>query len=124
MIDFENATYLKLKPVQNTDYYDMLEPMLIDGESIVQSFRGVRDGIVFTDRRIFTINIQGVIGKKKDFTSLPYNKIQAFSVETAGFMDTDSELTLWFSGMGMIKFEFVARANIKGICRIVSEYML
>jgi hypothetical protein len=45
-------------------------------------------------------------GKKRDFTSLPYSKIQAFSIETAGTFDLDSELDLWFSGLGKVRLEF------------------
>lgn len=32
------------------------------------------------------MNVQGMISKKKDFTSLPYSKIQTFSVETVLFL--------------------------------------
>ena len=124
MIDFKNASYLKLKPVNDNDFADMITPMFVHGEQIIQSFRGIRDGIVFTNKRIITINVQGITGKKKDFTSLPYSKIQAYSVETAGFLDLDSELDLWFSGMGRVRFEFVARANVADICRIISENVL
>ena len=63
-------------------------------------------------------------GKKKDFTSLPYSKIQAFSVESAGVFDLDSELELWFSGLGKVKFEFVSRANVSEICRFISQQVL
>lgn len=124
MIDFQNATYFKLKPVSDNDFAGMLMPMFVPGEQIIQSFRGIRDGVVFTNKRIFAINVQGITGKKKDFTSLPYSKIQAFSVETAGVLDLDSELELWFSGMGKVKFEFVARANVADICRMISEKVL
>ena len=68
--------------------------------------------------------IQGITGKKKDFSSLPYSKIQAFSVETAGVLDLDSELELWFSGLGKVKFEFTARSNVSEICRLISERVL
>ena len=88
------------------------------------TFRGARDGIVFTNKRIIAINVQGLTGKKKDFTSLPYSKIQAFSVETAGVFDMDSELEMWFSGLGKVKFEFVANANVSEICRMISEKVL
>lgn len=124
MIDFKNANYLKLRPVNDSDFSAMISPMFADGEQIIQSFRGIRDGIVFTNKRIIAINIQGLTGKKKDFTSLPYSKIQAFSVETAGHFDLDSELDLWFSGMGRVRFEFVARANVSDICRMISELVL
>ena len=61
---------------------------------------------------------------KKDFSSLPYSKIQAFSVETAGVFDLDSELEIWFSGLGKVKFEFVSKANVYEICKMISERVL
>lgn len=124
MIDFQNASYLKLKPVSDSDYSAMISPMFVPGEEIIQSFRGIRDGVVFTNKRIFAINIQGITGKKKDFTTLPYSKIQAFSVETAGVLDLDTELELWFSGLGKVRFEFISRANVTAICRMISEKVL
>lgn len=124
MIDFQNASFMKLKPVSDNDFSGMITPMFIPGEQIIQSFRGIRDGVVFTNKRIFAINVQGITGKKKDFTTLPYSKIQSYSVETAGVLDLDSELVLWFSGMGKVKFEFVARANVADICRMISEKVL
>ena len=124
MIDFQNASFFKLKPVSDNDFAGMITPMFAPGEEIIQSFRGIRDGVVFTNKRIITINVQGITGKKKDFTSLPYSKIQAYSVESAGVFDLDSELDLWFSGMGRVRFEFVARANVSEICRIISARVL
>ena len=124
MIDFQNASFMKLKPVNDNDFAGMITPMFIPGEQIIQSFRGIRDGVVFTNKRIFAINVKGITGKKRDFTSLPYSKIQAYSVKTAGVLDLDSELELWFSGMGKVKFEFVARANVADICRMISEKVL
>jgi hypothetical protein len=124
MIDFQNANFMKLKPVPATDFESMIAPMFVNGESILGTFRGIRDGVVFTNKRIISINVQGMTGKKKDFTSLPYSKIQAFSVETAGIIDLDSELELWFSGMGKVKFEFVSKADVSALCRTISEFVL
>ena len=72
MIDFENAHFLKLKPVDADTYAKHIEPMYAEGEYTIQAFRGIRDGVVFTNKRLIAINIQGVTGTKKDFTSLPY----------------------------------------------------
>lgn len=124
MIDFQNASYLKLKPVDNSAFKALIAPMFIAGEEIIETFQGMRDGVVFTTKRIISINVQGITGKKKDFTSLPYSKIQAFSVETAGTFDLDSELELWFSGLGKVKFEFVAKADVSKICRMISDLVL
>jgi len=102
----------------------MISSIFIENERILGTYQALRDGIVFTNKRIIAINVQGITGKKKDFTSLPYSKIQAFSIETAGVIDLDSELELWFSGLGKVKFEFVSNANVSEICRTISTYVL
>lgn len=124
MIDFKNAEYLKLKPVNDSAYADFITPMFVDGEKIISTYQAIRDGVVFTNKRIMVVNVQGITGKKKDCTSLPYSKIQAYSVETAGHLDMDSELELWFSGLGKIKLEFVSRANVAEICKMISAHVL
>lgn len=75
-------------------------------------------------KRIVAINVQGFTGTKKDFTSLPYSKIQSFSVETASVFDLDSEVEMWFSGLGKVKFEFTSKANVSEICKMISERVL
>ena len=124
MIDFKNAEFLKLKPTSDSTYADIITPMFVDGESIISTYQAIRDGVVFTNKRIMVINVQGITGKKKDVTTLPYSKIQAYSVETAGVLDLDSELELWFSGLGKIKLEFVAKANVSEICKTISAHVL
>ena len=124
MIDFINASFIKLRPVNDNAFEKMVAPILINGEEIVESFQSLRDGVVFTNKRIITINVQGITGKKKDFTSLPYSKIQTFSVETAGMFDLDSELDLWFSGLGHVKLEFIGAADVAHLCKLISEKVL
>lgn len=124
MIDFQNASFAKLKPVDPTPILSMIQPMFVQGEQIIASFQGIRDSVTFTNMRIIAINVQGMTGKKKDFTSMPYSKIQVYSVESAGVLDLDSELELYFSGVGKVKFEFVGNADISGICRLISGYVL
>ena len=100
MIDFNNASFIKLNMVGNDAFSSQILPILIDGETFLSSYKGIRDGVVFTNKRIIAVNVQGITGKKKDFTSMPYSKIQVYSVETSGVLDMDSELELWFSGVG------------------------
>ena len=124
MIDFKNAKFVKLGVADNSEYSSVVVPILVNGEEIIQSFTAIRDGVVFTTKRIIAINVQGISGKKKDITSLPYSKIQAFSVETAGTFDLDCELDLWFSGLGSVRFEFTRGANISAICKMISDRVL
>lgn len=124
MIDFNNDIFVKMTPVNPKIFGHEVLPLLIPGEEIVGTYQAMRDGVVFTTKRIIAINVQGLTGKKRDMTSLPYSKIQAFSVETAGVLDLDSELELWFSGVGKIKFEFAGKTNITEICKLISGYVL
>lgn len=122
MIDFKNGALIKLHKalVQPKD----VEALLIPNENIVGTYQGVRDYVTFTNKRIISVNVQGLTGKKKDYTSLPYSKIQAFSVETSGNFDLDSELELYFSSLGKVKFEFSGACNIVEIGKTISQYIL
>jgi PH (Pleckstrin Homology) domain-containing protein len=88
------------------------------------AFKGIRDSVVFTDKRLISINVQGISGKKRDYTSLPLSKIQAWSVETAGTFDRDSELDLWFSGLGKVRLEFKGNVNIQHISQLIGHHVL
>ncbi len=123
MIDFNNADYMKLRQVKNDDFESVM-PLMVAGESVVAAYRGIRDGVIFTNKRVIAVNIQGITGKKKDMTSMPYSKVQVYSIETAGTFDMDSELELWFSGVGKVRFEFTAGSNIVALCRHISEAIL
>ena len=80
--------------------------------------------MIFTNKRVISVNVQGITGKKKDFTSMPYSKISVFSIETSGTFDLDSELELYFSGVGKVKFEFSGRSDIVEIGQIISQFAL
>lgn len=123
MIDFKNGVIYKLK--KDTACKDKaVAALLIPGEQVLSSYTAVRDYVVFTDKRIISVNVQGLTGKKKDYTSLPYSKITAFSVETAGVLDLDSELELYFSGLGKVKFDFVGDSDIEAIGQRIATFVL
>lgn len=122
MIDFKNGTGFKLSKTNNAP--KDIDDLLIEGENVIGAYKGARDYVVFTTKRIIACNVQGLTGQKKDYTSLPYSKVQAFSVETAGQFDWDGELDLFFSGLGKIRFEFSGQTNMKEIGKHLGEYVL
>jgi len=124
MIDFQNGTFFKLGYVDKSEAQPLVAPMLLDGESVMIAARALRDYVVFTDKRIIAINVQGISGKKRDFTSLPYSKIQAWSIETAGTFDLDSELELWFSGLGKVKLEFKGKFDVAYLNKLIGHFVL
>jgi len=124
MIDFENGTIFKLKLTDDPAFPDEVQPLLADGEAVVLAFEGVRDFVVFTNKRVIAVNVQGITGRKKDYASLPYNKIQAYSVETDGLMDNDGELDMWFSGLGKVRFEFKENVDLPAIAKHIANCTL
>ena len=124
MIDFENGSVFKFSPVDPESVMGMVGPLLLDDEFIVAAYKAIRDGVVFTNKRVIAMNVQGITGKKVDYTSLPYSKVQAYSVETAGTFDLDCELDLFFSALGHVRFELRGGCDIRALCRAISEYIL
>ena len=122
MIDFDNKPVFKLK--QDEEFAEKVTDLLLDDESIIDAFKTMRDGVVFTSKRIIVVNVQGLTGSKKDFTSLPYSKVIAYSIETSGTFDLDSELELYFSAVGTVKFEFSGKTNMVDISRVISANVL
>ena len=125
MIDFNsNGFFARLKKVNNAEFGNIISDFLIAGEEVIGSYKSIRDGVVFTNKRIIAINVQGITGKKQDYTSIPYSKISTFSLETAGIFDLDSELELYMSGVGKVKFQFTGSTDVKEICKAISVYTL
>ena len=66
----------------------------------------------------------GVTGRKKNLLSVPYDKIAAFEVETAGTADTDGELRIWVSGYDrVIKREFRRNVDVNVIQKLLAYHM-
>ena len=124
MIDFKNGTFVKLKQINPSDIEKNVAPLLINGEQILSAYKAMRDFCVFTNKRVISVNVQGLTGTKKDYTSLPYSKVSAYSIETAGTFDLDSELEMYFSGLGKVRCEFSGASDIVKIGKIVSEFVL
>jgi hypothetical protein len=125
MIDFQSGgLFARLGPSDPKVIAAELAPILIDGEAVYLSFKGMRDSVVFTNKRLITINVQGLTGKKRDYSSLPYSKIQAWSIETAGAFDLDAELELWFSGLGNVRLDFKGRVDIRTIGQLIGQHVL
>lgn len=89
-------------------------------------FKTVRDQVLFTNKRIITVDVQGVTGKRQEVSTLPYSKIQYFSIQTPGFAELvpDSEMELFFSNGFMARFEFKGSTNIVALGKVISEYVL
>lgn len=124
MIDFKNSAIFKLKPIEIEDAREDFHKFLIDDELIFAAFKTIRDQVIFTNKRIIAANVQGLTGSKVDYTSLPYCKIQAFSVETSGTFDLDCEIEIYVSELGKMKFEIKGSFDLLAFNKLISEYVL
>lgn len=111
-----DANIMNLKEIPVENIRPEVTMFLTPGENILQAFQTVRDQVIFTSKRILTVNVQGLTGKKISYLSYPYSKVQYFGVETAGMLDIDSELVLAFSNGAKLQFDFKSHVNIKEIC--------
>ncbi|NNJ73438.1 MAG: PH domain-containing protein [Enterobacterales bacterium] len=124
MIDFQKSEVFKLKPIELDDVREDFHRFLIESESIFAAFKTVRDQLVFTNKRIIAANVQGLTGSKVDYTSIPYNKIQAFSVESSGTFDRDCEIEIYISSIGKVAFEIKGSFDLIGFNAMISEHVL
>ena len=124
VIDFSSSGIIKLKPIDAKQVLKPIRIFLSDGEAIFAAFKSVRDQLVFTNKRIIAANVQGLTGSKVDYTSIPYSKIQIFSVETSGALDRDCEIEIYISAVGKVKFEIKGNFDIVTFNKLISEYVL
>jgi len=102
-----------------------LAPLLVEGENIEVAFQIIRDQIIFTNKRLITIDKQGLTAKKVDYRSIPYDKIVQFSKESAGVLDLDAELKIWIASTAEpLKFEYSKDAPINVVYSLLSEKIL
>lgn len=125
-INFNEDSVWNLRPIKPESVRADVNGLLISGEVIVSAFQTVRDQLVFTNKRIIAIDVQGMTGKKKTFSTLPYSKVQFFTIQTPGFMElfADTELMLVFSNGFTAKFEFRGSVDIGQLSRVISQYAL
>ncbi|SHN52010.1 PH domain-containing protein [Geodermatophilus obscurus] len=123
MIDFSNGSVFELDPASPQELGPEVAPLLVPGEQVAACFEAVRDFVVFTDKRLITVDVRGTTGRRRDFTSLPYSKVQAFSIETAGTFDLDAERDLWVSGLGKVRLEFEGDADIRGLGQVIAGFV-
>ena len=112
--------------VDNDSAEKLLEGLLTQTEEVLSTFKLVRDYIIFTNKRLILVDVQGV-GTKKEIQSIPYRSISRFTIETAGTVDIDSEIKLYISnGLEPIVSLELGRnkQHVYDISRILAEELL
>ena len=125
-INFNKNSIFHLKPIERSAIRKDVEKLLLQNEEIMYAFKTIRDQLIFTNKRIISVDIQNITGKRKEFTVLPYSKIQYFSVQTPGLLEIlpDNELYIRFSDGFEATFEFNGYVDIVEIAKMLSKYIL
>jgi hypothetical protein len=99
-------------------------------EKIVLAFKSFgemgRDKQYLTSHRILIKDGKGVGHKRRNYLSIPYNKIQSFSFQTAGsFFDTDIEFHFTVKGGFAYSVDFAdAQVDVFAVQKFISEKVL
>ena len=119
-----DANTFNLKEIKLSEVRSEVLSLLVEGEKIEYAFMTIRDQVIFTDKRIFVVNVQGLTGKKVSYLSYPYSKVQYYGIETAGVLDIDSELILSFNNGAHLQFDFKTAIDITKLNNLISHYVL
>ena len=122
-VDFQNSKLLKLAPTQ-VEELEWTNDTLIENERGLLAFQGVRDSVVFTNFRLMLRNVKGTTGTEVGLTTIPYDKINAFTVETSGLLGISVSLTLYVGHIPPILMEFTRDADVSKIKGLLSRAVL
>lgn len=74
-------------------------PVLVEREEIQRVYKFIRDYFVFTNVRLVIVEKLDLLGKKREFHSIPYARIMHFSIETSGHFELKDQLKLYVAGV-------------------------
>ena len=82
----------------NNDIENQISDYLLDDENVIMAFTFVRDSIVLTNYGIYTLDVQGVSGKKVEVKFFPGKNIKSISFESASTFDLDVDIKISVDG--------------------------
>ena len=113
--------FVAMAKIKNGSSKRDIDFLLKNEEEVIFTYQSIRDTVFFTNKKLITLDIQGLTGKKIEHMCIPYSKITSFSVETAGAFDLDSGLKLWLSGLGELSISFSRGTNIRKIITLIND---
>jgi len=130
-MDFLGNNYTNADTIEREENIRSKVPELLDSsESVKYAYKSRggkgRDSVTFTNYRLIFKDKQGISGKKTLYLSIPYDSIQAWSIETPGGfeLDSDAELTIHARGFGTYSMDLTADSNFFEINLFLSEMVL
>lgn len=100
--------------------------LLTNDEVIELGFKLIRDTLIFTNKRLILVDVQGLTSSKTEYTSVSYKSISRFSIESAGTFDLDAELKIWVSSeqIPSIRKQFNKSVNVYHVQKVLAHHVL
>ena len=86
----------------NNDIENQISDYLLDDENVIMAFTFVRDSVVLTNYGIYTLDVQGLSGKKVEVKFFPGKNIKSISFESASTFDLDVDIKISVDGNSAI----------------------
>lgn len=86
----------------NNNIEHQISDYLLDDENVIMAFTFVRDSVVLTNYGIYTLDVQGVSGKKVEVKFFPGKNIKSISFESASTFDLDVDIKINVDGNSAI----------------------
>lgn len=124
VIDFSHRAFHNLGPTDADALPAGLQPQLLPDEVLVLAFDNARDAVVFTNKRVICISVEGLAGRKKHHASVPLCRVAAWSVVTLGSVQDESGLDVWLDGFGQLRLEFRAGVDVLAVGQQLAGHLL
>jgi len=122
MICFENNREYVLCPADYTHFEDCVAPLLEEDEPVLLVCRAAGNGMVFTNRRVIAVDVQGMLGTQTDVCSLHYRSVQTFASDRTQSFCT---LELFLAGHKMVRFVFdYSDADLTPVTTAISRFTI
>ena len=72
-------------------------PILQMDEEVDMAFQHGRDLFLISNKRVLSIDIKGMIGKKIKLTTFPFRHVKGFSIFSSSILSTAVQVTLFVS---------------------------
>ncbi|MBP4081696.1 PH domain-containing protein [Aeromonas sp. MrichA-1] len=128
MLDFD-SWYMKALVI-NPEHKSLVEHLMIPGEEILVASKEIDACVFLTNKRIIVSSKSGMIGKKIDCTSIPYKKIQMYSITKSESKDKGGMVEILVFGMERekttqrIEFGFTSEEDAMIAEKVISEGVL
>ena len=86
----------------NNNIEHQISDYLLDDENVIMAFTFVRDSVVLTNYGIYTLDVQGVSGKKVEVKFFPGKNIKSILFKSASTFDLDVDIKISVDGNSAI----------------------